>query len=381
MAALAFLVVIAPDGEAANSSETSVFTRRRPPVRIRPSPLVFVCVGLKLSFEERELHESRGTLIFFLLILTPLFSLIINGPENSSWVLEVYTGSGQTIWESSAGKYFCIVFFLFSLLFVLTALYFALLLAKPQFTILHLGKKQDNVNLDRSLQKFGGPLKYVLGGLYLGVSLARSPQKVFFVFYALVAVWYLVAVFNSILQQGQRFGPIFGSSALLLLSLLLSGLLGYQVIRGAECVEDARNMPRLNGLIQEVLGILPRKVNVGETHNIEMEFYLKAPIESQERYEAEPRAAGVTVDGNRQISISPSSAVPTCIWSCFFQNSGIQTFNVSLSQIKGGDTKNFIFTHPHDVKVESKVSASLQSVLAIVVSLLSAVAAFIHLFA
>ena len=153
------------------------------------------------------------------------------------------------------------------------------------------------------------------------------------------------------------------------------------MIRGAECVEDARNMPRLNGLIQEVLGILPRKVNVGETHNIEMEFYLKAPIESQERYEAELRAAGVTVDGNRQISISPSSAVPTCIWSCFFQNSGIQTFNVSLSQIKGGDTKNFIFTHPHDVKVESKVSASLQSVLAIVVSLLSAVAAFIHLFA
>jgi len=39
--ALAFLVVIAPDGNAANTSETSVFTRRRSPVRIRPSPLVF----------------------------------------------------------------------------------------------------------------------------------------------------------------------------------------------------------------------------------------------------------------------------------------------------------------------------------------------------
>jgi hypothetical protein len=34
--ALAFLVVIAADGKAANTSETSVFTRRRSPVRIRP---------------------------------------------------------------------------------------------------------------------------------------------------------------------------------------------------------------------------------------------------------------------------------------------------------------------------------------------------------
>ena len=296
------------------------------------------------------------------------------------------SGSLYWLWTNDLGI-FSWKLLLYRVFFILTSFcaYSALLCPTARETTIYDTPLRQKAGQCESGSLFAkvrrAPQVQFLGGLYLGVSLARSPQKVFFVFYALVAVWYLVAVFNSILQQGQRFGPIFGSSALLLLSLLLSGLLGYQVIRGAECVEDARNMPRLNGLIQEVLGILPRKVNVGETHNIEMEFYLKAPIESQERYEAELRAAGVTVDGNRQISISPSSAVPTCIWSCFFQNSGIQTFNVSLSQIKGGDTKNFIFTHPHDVKVESKVSASLQSVLAIVVSLLSAVAAFIHLFA
>ncbi len=39
--ALAFLVVISPDERAINSSKTSVFTRRRSPVQIRPGPSFF----------------------------------------------------------------------------------------------------------------------------------------------------------------------------------------------------------------------------------------------------------------------------------------------------------------------------------------------------
>ena len=39
--ALAFLVVISPSEKAANTPESSVFTRRRSPVRIGPSPLSF----------------------------------------------------------------------------------------------------------------------------------------------------------------------------------------------------------------------------------------------------------------------------------------------------------------------------------------------------
>jgi hypothetical protein len=39
--ALAFLVVISPTAKAAESPKASVFTRRRSPVRIRPSPFVF----------------------------------------------------------------------------------------------------------------------------------------------------------------------------------------------------------------------------------------------------------------------------------------------------------------------------------------------------
>ena len=39
--ALAFLVVISPAGKTSGSPKTSVFTRRRSPVRIRPSPSFF----------------------------------------------------------------------------------------------------------------------------------------------------------------------------------------------------------------------------------------------------------------------------------------------------------------------------------------------------
>jgi hypothetical protein len=68
------------------------------------------------------------------------------------------------------------------------------------------------------------------------------------------------------------------------------------------------------------------------------------------------------------------------VWSCFFQNRGIQTVNLSLNQLKEAGTKDVIFTHVQDVKVESNVSASLQSVFTIAISVLSAVAALIHLF-
>jgi len=39
--ALAFLVVISPPGKASENPESSAFTRRRSPVRIRPSPSFF----------------------------------------------------------------------------------------------------------------------------------------------------------------------------------------------------------------------------------------------------------------------------------------------------------------------------------------------------
>ncbi|MGZ4936797.1 MAG: hypothetical protein ACXV4C_09675, partial [Halobacteriota archaeon] len=40
--ALAFLVVVSPTEKTEKSAKTSVFTRRRSPVRIRPGPLSFL---------------------------------------------------------------------------------------------------------------------------------------------------------------------------------------------------------------------------------------------------------------------------------------------------------------------------------------------------
>ena len=56
--ALAFLVVISPTENAAESPKASVFTRRRSPVRIRPSPLFSFLFWLKLSLEKRSDFNS-----------------------------------------------------------------------------------------------------------------------------------------------------------------------------------------------------------------------------------------------------------------------------------------------------------------------------------
>jgi hypothetical protein len=167
------------------------------------------------------------------------------------------------------------------------AVYFAILLAKPQFTTLCLNNNKSNLDFATALQKVGGFIKYVLGGLYLGIRLARSSKNAFLVVYVIVGTWYLIAVSYSMLQQSQRFGPIFAASSLFLLSLLLSGLLGYQVIGSAENTLESRETSRLDDLIQGVLAVLPKKVSVGETHNIEIEFDLTSPIASRDRYEAE----------------------------------------------------------------------------------------------
>jgi hypothetical protein len=57
---LAFLTVISPTENASKNAKSSAFTRRRSPVRIRPSPLVFVfCEGSSFRLK-RKLFKSRA---------------------------------------------------------------------------------------------------------------------------------------------------------------------------------------------------------------------------------------------------------------------------------------------------------------------------------
>jgi hypothetical protein len=59
--ALAFLVVISSTENADESPKASVFTRRRSPVRIRPSPLVFVFAWAKAFVFGRIVRIICGT--------------------------------------------------------------------------------------------------------------------------------------------------------------------------------------------------------------------------------------------------------------------------------------------------------------------------------
>jgi hypothetical protein len=327
------------------------------------------CIGLKIL-----------TVILPLLLFI-LVALLIAG--STTLVGQIVTAQGKAIWTTpGVGLPIFLIFFIPGVFFSSLAAYFSHLVRMPQFVTLYIrrpsgadekGQQKEILTLSRRLWRFfSGPYstKWLRG---------------FEVIYSVITVWYVLASAWTALTGGlQAFSIINLMSALFLLSLLACFLLAYRVLKGSENIAEVPAELPLDNRIQEIAGVLPRRVHVGESHDILIEFSLSQKLRSatpaktdviphDAHFEAELRAAGVSVDKKTRLLTTASS--PTCVWNCYFQNKGSLTVNFILSEVRSDDINDVVFAHKQDIKVDSAFSASVQPVITVIVSILSAIVA------
>jgi len=141
----------------------------------------------------------------------------------------------------------------------------------------------------------------------------------------------------------------------------------------------------LRSVIEEGVGILPKRVHMDDSYSISLDLTLSDDLmrrssfenplyKSNDYLEAEIRAVGLEVDGEKRVQIYETSQIPVTTWNCRFTESGTHTINLQIYSVKPhNNLRDLIFMHDHDVKVSSLLTVSSEPVLALVTSILVAV--------
>jgi len=227
-----------------------------------------------------------------------------------------------------------------------------------------------------------------LGSIVCHTLFPRVPRMRLFVFmavYLVLLAWFVQLEATLFLRFGQF--PYIQSAVIysaFMLSVLVCFLLGYKALVETKDAEVTRHEPLFHSSIYECVSVLPKKVHAGESHNILAEFDRSEGWDDEpstnegvamdhKRLEVDLKAAGVVIDGEKKWELSETSPIRTCLWNCHFKHSGLQTLNLVLRAIQPSGGKHVIFRHRFDIKVNSAFSASIQPVIAIIISMISTI--------
>jgi len=111
----------------------------------------------------------------------------------------------------------------------------------------------------------------------------------------------------------------------------------------------------------------------------------KTAEELDEYVEVELQAAGLTVDGDKQVRLCETSPLPTVVWDCYFPTAGNRTINLVISRVKlrdnlRGAIKEVVFTQDYGIKVDDLLRISWQPVLLIILSIVTMIATLSNAF-
>ena len=155
--------------------------------------------------------------------------------------------------------------------------------------------------------------------------------------------------------------------------------------------------PQLKDLINVAYGILPKRVRVRDSCRLILCFEFnekfvniprnkeKTAEELDEYVEVELQAAGLTVDGDKQVRLCETSPLPTVVWDCYFPTAGNRTINLVISRVKlrdnlRGAIKEVVFTQDYGIKVDDLLRISWQPVLLIILSIVTMIATLSNAF-
>jgi len=136
----------------------------------------------------------------------------------------------------------------------------------------------------------------------------------------------------------------------------------------------------LRGVIEEGVGILPKRVRVGNSYNIPIDLALSKDFMSiyhrckfGDYLEVELQGVELKIGGEKRLRICETSPLLITGWNCSFPTPGTHAMNLKISVVKRDNSRHLIFTHAHDVKVNSLLSISWVPVFTLITPILTSV--------
>jgi hypothetical protein len=181
---------------------------------------------------------------------------------------------------------------------------------------------------------------------------------------------------------------------LFLLSALLCFFVGNRAFRGSALGEIHLVEPSAADELGESVGVVPVKVQKGETHSLLMDFDIvgRAPTNgrapSGRYYEVALHAPGVDIDADKRHTLFEPPATLVAMWNCFFRAAGNQAMHIVLEAVTPPEEPNStapaeketLFAYAHDVAVESTLTASKENALGLFSIALTVVAIIVTIF-
>jgi len=176
---------------------------------------------------------------------------------------------------------------------------------------------------------------------------------------------------------------LFGVSALFLASLFVLFYLIYDNNPKNKNLSTFVEEEHLQGVIDEGVWILPKKVRKDDTYGSSLDVTLSDsfktkdssanyPYKSRDHLEAEIQAIGLDVGGAERVRISETpSSLPTTTWIFSFKQSGVHTIHLKINVVSLPDySRDVIFMHEHTVKVDSFLSVSSKPALVFIMPII-----------
>jgi hypothetical protein len=136
----------------------------------------------------------------------------------------------------------------------------------------------------------------------------------------------------------------------------------------------------LRGFIEEGVGILPKRVRVGNSLSVSLDLTLSKDFvstdhlcKSSDYLETELQAVELKVDGEKRVRICETSPLRIAGWNCSFPTSGTHTMNLLINVVKRDNSRHLVFMQNHTVKVDSLLSISWAPILALITPILATV--------
>jgi hypothetical protein len=251
------------------------------------------------------------------------------------------------------------VWVLFAVFFVVLALRLRSSLKRSRFAIIDVNRPQVSASGQVRLQG------------------ERGQQALFLAVYVVTASYLIQEVVRN-LGQFSSSGTLFVTLGFLyLLAALLCFLVGSLAFRGSPLGEIHLTEPSAADELGEGTGVVPVKVQRGETHSLMMEFDIVGPAvkngtSSAGRY-YELYAQGID-DADKRRASCEAPATLMAMWNCQFCTAGNQAINIVLDAAIPPEGPNAtaqakretLFAHSHNVAVESLLTASAENALALV---------------
>ena len=233
----------------------------------------------ELRSQAQKTQQKIATQLKILTIVLPVASLGIVGV---AYAYVLWTGQYSLIEYSTFGFVVLADSFVRNLVFVgwfaaaiffsIEAFYFLSLLKKPQFVTLKADK--DLVGATRATNEVPKRMRKQRISDWINVRLERCPgTKWWLISFAVIFAGLMVYGNIGILVY-RLFYPILATGYFLMLSALACFWYGYHACSVATRFEESPADPHLNGFVQKVTAILPKKVRLNESHDIMVEFGL-----------------------------------------------------------------------------------------------------------